>query len=139
MNKRAFLNFLFSEDNTQTFCPVLPLTDWLSQAQPSFKNCMLLSEGGSDQGQPAAPSISAQKSAPVFVKLPSLNWEPSEGPYEATPGAACIVEAKCPSKFPKYQEKHRVYTNFFEKFARTFAFFPRCLSRPWEWTAKFSR
>ena len=28
-----------------------------------------------------------------------------------------------PPKIPKYQKKHRAYTNFFEKFARTFALF----------------
>ena len=34
------------------------------------------------------------------------------------------LEAKNPPQIPKYHKKHRVRTNFFEKFARTFAFFP---------------
>ena len=32
--------------------------------------------------------------------------------------------AKTQPQIPKYKKKHRIYTNFFEMLARTFAFFP---------------
>ena len=35
-----------------------------------------------------------------------------------------FVEAEKPTQNPEIPKKHRVYANFFEKFARTFAFFP---------------
>ena len=38
-------------------------------------------------------------------------------------GKIDLVEAQEPTKNPKIPKKHRVYAKFFEKFARTFAFF----------------
>ena len=35
-----------------------------------------------------------------------------------------FLEARKPTQNPEIPKKHRVHTNFFEKFARTFAFFP---------------
>ena len=34
------------------------------------------------------------------------------------------IEAQKPTQNPDIPKKHRVHANFFEKFARTFAFFP---------------
>ena len=35
-----------------------------------------------------------------------------------------FLEAAKPTQNPEIPKKHRVYTNFFEEFARTFALFP---------------
>ena len=49
------------------------------------------------------------------------------GVFEIRPLEQCSIwkrGPKTPPQNPKYQKKHRVYTNFFEEFARMFAFFP---------------